>query len=158
MPFFQKRTAAIIAASVCYCVVTACSESRVVQCTQLLEVVNQGNALINSKKDTTDTATLKTLATALGSTVKQIQALPLTDTRLQGFQRQYIEGFQQLSQALSQISQALDKGKTAEATLEGRKQLNQAKGEVEKAGRVASQTAATQDQVTAEVAQYCRQR
>ena len=58
MPFFRKQ-ASIIAIFVCYLLLTACDETKVVQCNKLIQVVNKGNAQIDSNKDNTDVKTTK---------------------------------------------------------------------------------------------------
>ncbi|HLO49525.1 MAG TPA: hypothetical protein VK211_14005 [Kamptonema sp.] len=155
MQFFRKQVSITIAIAACSVLLTACGESKVAQCTKLIQIVNKGNTLVNSKKDNSDAGTTKNLANALNNTAKEIEALELTDTNLKGFQTRLSKAFRELSKALSNIAKALAQGKNSSTTLEGREQIEKAKGELAKAGQAANQAAENQDSLTSELAGYC---
>ena len=154
MPFFRKQ-ASIIAIFVCYLLLTACDETKVVQCNKLIQVVNKGNAQIDSNKDNTDVKTTKNLANALNKTAKELDTLELTETNLKGFQPRLSKGFRELSKSLSDMAKALDMGNNASTTSEGREQIEKAKKDVSKAGQSANKAAKNQDALTSELAVYC---
>ncbi|MDF0554548.1 hypothetical protein [Kamptonema sp. UHCC 0994] len=154
MSFFRKQ-ASIIAIFVCYLLLTACDETKVVQCNKLIQVVNKGNALIDSKKDNSDVASTKNLANALNKTAKELDTLDLTETNLKGFQTRLSKGFRELSEPLNDMAKALDTGKNASTTSEGREQIEKAKKDLAKAGQAANKAAKNQDALTSKLAVYC---
>ncbi len=155
MQLFRKQAALAIAIATCYSLLTSCAESRVTQCSKLMAIVNQGNALVDSKKDSPDSATTQALAQQLKLTAKQLETLNLTDKNLQTFQRQLITTFRKLSQALSNLGQAFSDSQKASTSKQGREEMEQAKREARQAGFVANQVAQTQDAVTDKLRNYC---
>lgn len=155
MHFFRKQASIMIAIAICYSLLTACGESKVVQCTKLIQVVNKVNTLVTSQKDNSDAGTTNSLANALNNTAKELEALELTDTNLKGFQTRLSKAFRELSQSLSDIAKALDQGKNSSTSSEGKEQIEKAKGDLTKAGQAANKAAENQDALTAELTNYC---
>ena len=157
MYFLPKQIAIIlIIATCCFLTVSCNNDSRVVQCTKLTEIVTKGNALIETKKDSNDTATTKNLAKDLNQTSKQLEALRLTDTNLKEFQSQSVKSFRQMGQALGDIGKALEAGNRASTSIEGREQIRKAQVDIVKAGQQANEAAANQDVVTEKLIKYCK--
>ena len=149
MKVVRKQVSIIIAIAACYLLLTACGESKVAQCNKLIQVVNQGNALIDSKKDNSDVGSIKNLANALNQTAKDLDTLELTETNLKGFQSRLSAEFRELGKSL------IDMAKNAPTTSEGREQVEKAKRDVTKAGQAANKAAKNQDNLTGELAVYC---
>ena len=155
MKVVRKQVSIIIAIAACYLLLTACGESKVAQCNKLIQVVNKGNALIDSKKDNSDVGSIKNLANALNQTAKDLDTLELTETNLKGFQSRLSAELRELGKSLSDMAKALDRGKNAPTTSEGREQVEKAKRDVTKAGQAANKAAKNQDNLTGELAVYC---
>lgn len=157
MYFLPKQIAFILIIAVCCFLTVSCNnDSRVVQCTKLTEIVTKGNALIETKKDSNDTATTKNLAKDLNQTSKQLDALRLTDTNLKEFQSQSVKSFRQMGQALGDIGKALEAGNRASTSIEGREQIRKAQVDIVKAGQQGNEAAANQDVVTEKLIKYCK--
>jgi len=156
MHFFRKHAGIIIAIAACCSLLTACGESKVVQCTKLIQIVNKGSSLVNYyNKDNRNAETTNNLASALTNTAKELDALELKDTRLKGLKAGLSKAFRELSQSLSDISKVLDTSKNSASTLEGKEQIKKAKGDMDKAGKAAKKAAENQDTFTAKLADYC---
>jgi len=156
MYFFRKPIAIIVIVIACCVLAVSCGESRDVQCNKLTEVVTKGNALIDSKKNSNDTATTKNLAKDLNRTAKQLEGLRLTDENLKEFQKQSVKSFREMGQALRDIGKALDAGNRASTSLEGREQIQKARADIVRAGQRANQDAQSQDALTEKLIKYCK--
>lgn len=164
MQFFCKRTEPIslavaigrlVAVATLTLSLAGCTESKLVQCTKIMESVNKGNGLVAAQKDHYDAATTQHLAQYLTDTAKEIEALQLTDKPLQSFQSQLVKSFRNLSQALTEVGRALQTGNQIETSLNGREQLNKAKAQLATAGQTANQLADRQDALTDQLVSYC---
>ena len=157
MYFLPKQIAIIlIIAACCFLTVSCNNDSRVVQCTKLTEIVTKGNALIETKKDSNDTATTKNLAKDLNQTSKELESLRITDTNLKEFQSQSVKSFRQMGQAIADIGKNLEAGNRASTSIEGREQIRKAQADIVKAGQQANEAAANQDAVTEKLIKYCK--
>jgi hypothetical protein len=157
MYFLPKQIAIIlIIAACCFLTVSCSNDSRVVQCTKLTEIVTKGNALIETKKDSNDTATTKNLAKDLNQTSKELESLRITDTNLKEFQSQSVKSFRQMGQAIADIGKGLEVGNRASTSIEGLEQIRKAQADIVKAGQQANEAAANQDAVTEKLIKYCK--
>ncbi len=151
----QPRTFFFLIAVILF-VMASCSGRRV-QCHQMIEMVNQGHALIESKQNQYDAATTQQLAVELKSVAEQLQALKLSDRRLKGLQSRFTQVYGDLSQTLSEIGTTLKMGEQAPISSQGRKQLLNAKQKLATVGKTASQTGEQVDTLMGEITRYCPQ-
>lgn len=136
--------------------VTGCSESKVVQCQRLITSVNQGTSLIENNKGTQVTTSLK-LAKDLENVNKSIEKLKLTDPELQKFQTNFVNLFDQLSQAIAKAGKALGATKNAEASNTGRQKIHSARKDIESVLTAAKTTGKESDNFGNQLNQYCSQ-
>lgn len=156
MYFFRKQIAILLVVVACCTLTISCSESRTVQCTKFIEIVTQGNALIDIKKDSNDAATTKNLAKDLNQTATQLEALRITDTTLKELQGPSVKSFREMGQALGNIGKALESGNQASTSIKGREQIQTARADIIRAGQQANQAAANQDALTDKLIKYCK--
>ncbi|MEC4815256.1 MAG: hypothetical protein SAK29_18560 [Scytonema sp. PMC 1069.18] len=136
--------------------VTACSESKVSQCQRLIDVVNKGTELIENNKGQQVVTSLQ-LSKDLEATTKEIENLNLKDSRLQEFQHSFIKIFGSFSQSIAQAGKALSATKTAQASSQGRVQIQQAKGEIDKTLTAAANNGKEYDTLASQMNKYCNQ-
>lgn len=161
MYFFRKQPAAVairrlVAIAVLSVSLASCSESKLVQCTKVMAVVNKGNALIDAQKQNNDVIATQRLAQQLKNTATELQSLKLSDTKLQDLQNRLVKSLRNLSQALADIGKAVEVGNKIETSLTGREQLNQAKAKLAIAAQTANQLAESQDALADELTNYCK--
>ncbi|MGB3508354.1 MAG: hypothetical protein WBA93_03780 [Microcoleaceae cyanobacterium] len=153
---FPKLT--IIGTTIVVCLLaTGCGPSKVVQCNQLITTINKGNALVNAKTSY-DAAITNQLAGELKEVAGQLESLELEDENLQQFQNDFVQHFQELSQAFIQMSLALETSKQLEASFEGRKKFNQAKTQLDLAGQTANKVATNKDGLQDRLVSYCQEK
>ncbi|CAA9313196.1 hypothetical protein AVDCRST_MAG84-919 [uncultured Microcoleus sp.] len=156
MYFFRKQIAILLIVVACCTLTISCSDSRAVQCTKFTEIVNKGNALIAVDKDSNDAATTENLATNLNLIAKELEDLRITDPSLKEIQNPSVKSFQEISQALGDISKSLQAGNLASTSIEGRVQIQTAQADIIRAGQQANQAAENQDALTDKLLNYCK--
>ncbi len=156
MYFFRKQIAILLIFVACCTLTISCSDSRAVQCTKFTEIVNKGNALIDVDKDSNDAATTDYLAKNLNLIANELEDLRITDPTLKEIQEPSVKSFQEISQALGDISKSLLAGNLASTSIEGRAQLQTAQADIIRAGQQANQAAANQDALTSKLINYCK--
>jgi len=156
MYFFRKQIAILLIVVACCTLTISCSDSRAVQCTKFTEIVNKGNALIDVDKDSNDAATTDKLAKNLNLIANELEDLRITDKTLKEIQEPSVKSFQEISQALGDISKSLQAANLASTSIEGREQIQTAQAEIIRAGQQANQAAANQDALTSKLINYCK--
>ncbi|MEG4211372.1 hypothetical protein [Microcoleus sp. S13_B4] len=156
MYFFRKQIAILLIVVACCTLTISCSDSRAVQCTKFTKIVNKGNALIDVNKDSNDAATTDNLAKNLNVIANELEALRITDPTLKEIKEPSVKSFQEISQALGDISKSLQAGNLASTSIEGREQIKTAQADIIRAGQQANQAAANQDALTSKLINYCK--
>lgn len=133
----------------------ACNPLKAKQCEKLIDVVHRGNSLITAKVDSYDVSTTKKLALELNGIASQVEELNLRNEELKTLQSSYTQSFRDMAKGLSQIAQILETGETIPVSFEGRKQLKEAKAEMEKATLVTQEAAERNDTLTEEILSHC---
>jgi hypothetical protein len=136
--------------------VSACNDSKVAQCQRLIDVVNKGTDLIENNKGQQVTTSLQ-LSKDLAAVTKEIQEMNLKDTKLQEFQKRFVKVFETFSKSIAKASQALNTAKTAQASSEGRKKIQTARGEIDTALTTAANAAKQSDTLASQVNKHCSQ-
>lgn len=137
--------------------VTACSENKASQCQRLIQVVNEGNALIDQKKGQ-QVITSMQLSKDLEAVTGSLKQLNLADPKIKGFQSRFVKVFENLSQAIAKAARALGAAKAAEASPTGREKLQKARTEIDTALTAAAKTAGKESDVLVnELNKYCSQ-
>jgi hypothetical protein len=136
---------------------TGCTEDRASQCQRLIQVVNEGNALIEQNKGQQVITTWQ-LSKDLEAITISLGQLNLSDPNLQDLQSGFKRVFQNLSQAIAKASNALAAAKAADASPSGREKLQKARKEID---TVLTKTATTagkeSDVLVKRLNQYCTQ-
>lgn len=156
MYFIRKKIAPIVIFFACCLLAVSCADNRTVQCTKITEIVNIGNALIDTQKNNNDAGTTKNLAKTLNQTAKQLESLQITDSNLKQIQSESVKSFRDMGQALGDIGKALEAGNSASTSTEGREQIQKAQADIVRAGQQANQAAANQDDLTQKLVNYCK--
>jgi hypothetical protein len=137
--------------------VTGCNENKVSQCKRLVQVVNEGNSLIDQNKGQQVITSwqlskdLEAMATSLGE-------LRLADPKLQEFQSRFQKVFKDLSLAIAKASQALGSAKAAKASPAGREKLQKARTEIDTGLTTVAKTAGKEsDTLMNQLNKYCVQ-
>ncbi|MDF5723774.1 MAG: hypothetical protein PUP91_25585 [Rhizonema sp. PD37] len=151
----------IIIAPVCLSItfmVTACNQSKISQCQQLIAVVNKGSELIDNNKGKKVTTSLQ-LVKDLEATTKDIKELDIKDPKLKEFQNSYANVFETFTQAISKAAQALNSTNTVNQ--EARHASEQIQKDRENIDASLTQVGATagkqSDTLASQLNQYCRQ-
>jgi len=107
-------------------------------------------------KDSNDAATTDHLAKNLNLIANELEDLRITDPTLKEIQKPSVKSFQEISQALGDISKSLQAGNLASTSIEGREQIQTAQADIIRAGQQANQAAANQDALTSKLINYCQ--
>jgi len=90
---------------------TSCkTETKLAQCTKLIENVNEVNISLNSQKLKTDAIVSQKLAQQLEKTAKELDFMTFKDVNLTEFSKKISQGFRDLSKAIKDLSQSVEKG------------------------------------------------
>ncbi|MCF4970675.1 hypothetical protein [Nostoc sp. CMAA1605] len=156
--FVWRKFTVTVAVSVSIALsVAGCTEDKTSQCHRLIQVVNEGNALIDQKKGQQVITSLQ-LSKDLVAITQSLEELKLSDPQLQEIQTGFIRVFQNLSQAIAKASQALGTAKNAEASPSGREKLEKARKEIDTVLTKAASTAGKDSDVLVKrLNQYCSQ-
>jgi ElaB/YqjD/DUF883 family membrane-anchored ribosome-binding protein len=136
---------------------TGCTENQASQCYRLIQVVNEGNALIDQNKGQ-QVITSWQLSKDLQAITKSLEELKLSDPQLQELQGSFMRVFDNLSKAIAKASNALGAAKNAGASASGRQKLQQARKEIDTVLTNAAKTAGKEsDTLVKRLNQYCTQ-
>ncbi|MCZ2201695.1 MAG: hypothetical protein O1I87_07085 [Cylindrospermopsis raciborskii PAMP2012] len=143
----------------CFCfyiafLVTGCSQSKVSQCQQLLEVVSEGSMMIDQSKGSQVSTSLK-LAQDLGNTSKSIKKLHLTDPQLQKFQSDLVQNFAGLSHYISKAAKSLSEAKKTSKSPSGQEKMRYAKRGIESSLTTAEAAGKQLDILGNKLNKYC---
>lgn len=154
--FLHSRSLLLSSSLILILGLAGCTDPKIAQCDQLMEVVEQGHLKIESKKDQKDQQATRELSEDLKTVVQNIKAVSLEDQTLQSLQQQFAQTFQELSQALGEISLALETANQAEVSVVGRQTLKNAKTKIVTMGETAHKITNTQDALVDELIIYCQ--
>jgi septal ring factor EnvC (AmiA/AmiB activator) len=134
--------------------VTGC-ETKVSQCQRLIQVVNEGNALIDQNKGKQAVTSLQ-LSKDLEAINTALEELKLGDPKLQEFQSQFQKVFESMSQGIAKAAKALAAAKAAEASASGREKIQKARTEIDTALTAVAKTSAKEsDALMNKLNKYC---
>ncbi|MBW4564222.1 MAG: hypothetical protein KME32_24385 [Mojavia pulchra JT2-VF2] len=137
--------------------VNSCNETKVSQCQRLIQVVNEGDSLIDKNKGQ-QVITSWQLSKDLEAFAKSIEELNLNDPKLKSFQSRFAKVYKSLSQAIAKAAKGLSLAKTADASPAGRAKLQQARTEIDTALTAAAKSAGKDsDTLVNELNKYCSQ-
>lgn len=156
MQLFFRQQAIIAGAIAISYLIASCGPSRILQCNQLITVINKGNTLIDAKKDRYDVASHNQLAQELHATANELEIVEVEDKNLQEYQSRFVRGFRELSQSFMEMGKALEAGEKVETSIVGRKKLQEAKVQLTKAGEIAYKTAEREDLSLEDLQNYCQ--
>jgi hypothetical protein len=136
--------------------VTGC-ENKASQCQRLIQVVNEGNALIDQNKGKQAITSLQ-LSKDLEAMNTSLEEVKLADPKLKEYQSRFQKVFDSLSNAIAKAAKALSTAKSAEASPSGREKLQKARSEIDTAlSAVAKTTGKESDTLMRELNKYCTQ-
>ncbi|BBD62393.1 hypothetical protein NIES2109_52330 [Nostoc sp. HK-01] len=136
--------------------VTGC-ENKTAQCQRLIQVVNEGNALIDQNKGKQAITSLQ-LSKDLEAIDTSLEELKLADPKLKEYQSRFQKVFDNLSQAIAKAAKALSAAKTAEASPTGREKIKKARTEIDTALTAAAKSAGKEsDTLMNDLNKYCSQ-
>ncbi|MBD2496438.1 hypothetical protein [Nostoc sp. FACHB-280] len=136
--------------------VTGC-ENKTSQCQRLIQVVNEGNALIDQNKGKQAVTSLQ-LSKDLEAINTSLEELKLADPQLKEYQSRFQKVFDNLSHAIAKAAQALAAAKTAEASPTGREKIKKARTDIDNALTAAAKTAGKEsDNLMNDLNKYCTQ-
>jgi hypothetical protein len=137
--------------------VTSCSENKASQCQRLIQVVNEGNSLIDQKKGQQAITSMQ-LSRDLEAVTGSLKELNLPDPKMKELQSRFVKVFDNLSQAIAKAAKALGTAKTAEASESGREKIQKARTDIDTSLTAAAKTAGKEsDALVNELNKYCRQ-
>jgi len=135
---------------------TSCTtETKLAQCTKLIENVNEANISLNSQKLKTDAIVSQKLAQQLEKTAKELDFMTFKDVNLTEFSKNLSQGFRDLSNAIKDLSQSVEKGQKIEITTQGREEFNKVKKQISQSGKTAQEIAQKQDKLLEKLKLYC---
>ncbi|BAY18951.1 hypothetical protein NIES21_48090 [Anabaenopsis circularis NIES-21] len=136
--------------------VTGC-ENKTAQCQRLIQVVNEGNALIDQNKGKQAITSLQ-LSKDLEAIDTSLEELKLADPKLKEYQSRFQKVFDNLSQAIAKAAKALSAAKTAEASPTGREKIKKARTEIDTSLTAAAKSAGKEsDTLMNDLNKYCSQ-
>jgi hypothetical protein len=135
---------------------TSCTrETKLVQCTKLIENVNEANISLNSQKLKTDAIASQKLGQQLEKRAIELDLMTFKDVKLTEFSKNLAQGFRDLSPSIKDLSQSVEKGQKIEITTPGREEFNKVKEHTSQAGKTAQKIAQKQDKLLEELNLYC---
>lgn len=154
--FFWRRSWVIILGLVFNLGLVSCEDPKIAQCQDLMEVVQQGHRIIVAKQEQKDIEIRSQLSQELKAVVERIETVSSEDETLKNLQERFAKKFQRLSDALREISLALETAEKSEVTPVGRQQLKNAKNKIIEMGEVATKIINDQDALIEEMISYCK--
>ncbi|QSJ21124.1 hypothetical protein JYQ62_35850 [Nostoc sp. UHCC 0702] len=137
--------------------VAGCSENKASQCQRLIQVVNEGNSLIDQKKGQ-QVITSMQLSKDLEAVTGSLKKMNLADPKIKQLQSRFVKVFENLSQAIAKAARALGAAKAAEASPAGREKLQKARTEIDTALTAVAKTAGKESDILLnELNKYCSQ-
>ncbi len=155
MSVWRKRLV-ITSVSLSIMGITGCSESKLSQCKRLIELVNQGNFLIEKDKGTQVTTSLQ-LAKDLQKVTSNLVKQEFKDPQLTEFKASFVKIFEDFSQQIDKAGKALGASKVAEASTDGRFKIQKAREDIDVALKKAATVAKESDTLAEKLNQYCSQ-
>jgi hypothetical protein len=134
--------------------VTGCSQTKVSQCQQLMEVVSRGSMMIDQSQGSQVSTSLK-LAQDLGNTSKSIKKLHLTDPQLQKFQGDLSQNFAGLSGHIGKAAKSLGEAKRTSNSPSGQEKMRYAKMGIESSLMTAEAAGKQLDVLGSKLSKYC---
>lgn len=156
MPKFRRKQAFIATVIAASFDLVGCGPSRIEQCNKLIATINKGSTLVNAQKERYDAASHHNLGLELSLIADRLDSLELQDKNLEQYQSRFVGFFQELSQAFTEMGFALEAGHQVETNREGRRQLEEAKTQLERAGQNANKTVEAEDTLIRELQNYCQ--
>ncbi len=156
MPKFRRKQAFIATVIAASFSIVGCGPSPMEQCNKLIATINKGSTLVNAQKERYDVAGHRILAVELSLIANQLDSLELQDKNLQDYQSRFVGLFRELSQAFNEMGSALEAGHRVKTNREGRRQLEEAKTQLERSGQKANQTVEAEDTLVRELQNYCK--
>ena len=132
----------------------SCS-SKASDCTKLMGVINRGQTLAINQSQKLDSGSTQKLSQELNKIATEIEKLRIKDNKLKTFQTNSTQQFQDLSQALGEMGQALEQAEKAPITPQGKQQLQAARQKATQAGEKANQAANNNETLTQDLINYC---
>ncbi|HIK11231.1 MAG TPA: hypothetical protein IGS52_13330 [Oscillatoriaceae cyanobacterium M33_DOE_052] len=135
--------------------VIGCTNAKVSQCHKLIQGINHGVQAIADVELNRSTTALQ-IGTALDTTTKKLEKLPLKDEKLQAFRRRFVIVFTALSQAFSEIGEAMSLVEIAQPNQAGITTTHTAKTKVETTSKSIKKISKDADKLAAEINTYCQ--
>jgi hypothetical protein len=155
MSIFHQRNFITLISLILTLVVAGCSGTKSSQCKRLINIINKGVYIIDSNKGKQVKTSLQ-MSKDLVEVTKSLKEANITDSKLQEFQGNFVKVFQDLSQAITKASQALDLAKNAEASSSGRTKIEKARSQIDNALTTAAKTAGKKsDELGNQLNDYC---
>jgi hypothetical protein len=152
---FRKYSVIAPVSLVISLLVLGCNENKASQCQRLIQVIDEGNSLIDKNKGQ-QVVTSVQLSKDLEVITISIKELNLSDPKLKEFQNRFAQVFDKLSQAIAKAAQALGSAKAAEASPSGREKLQKARKEIDTALTTAAKSAGKEsDTLVKQINKYC---
>lgn len=135
-------------------VLSSCTHRPLPECRPLMTMLNQGNDRLTNI-DLNDGKRISQTANSLKLLSAELEKLPVTDKKLQGFRQDFVEIYQTLGDAFAQTSEAiaLVNKSTVEVTLP---QVKQAQTKVNKARLSISQASEEAQLRSKQINDYCQ--
>jgi len=155
MSIFHQCNLIILISLVLTLVVAGCSGPKSSQCNRLINIVNKGVSIIDVNKGKQVETSLQ-MSKDLIDVTKSLKEANIADPKLQELQGNFVKVFQDLSQAITKASQALDLAKNAEASTSGRLKIENARSQIDTALTTAATTAGKKsDELGNQLNKYC---
>ena len=135
--------------------VISCTNAKVSECHKLIQGINHGVQAIADVELNRSTTALQ-IGTALDTTTKKLEKLPLKDEKLPEFRRRFVIIFTALSQAFSEIGEAMSLVEIAQPNQAGIATAHSAKTKVETTSKSIKKIAKDADKLAAEINTYCQ--
>ncbi|MBE9177366.1 hypothetical protein IQ268_02100 [Oculatella sp. LEGE 06141] len=111
MLLFRKYTVCVSVVTVLSILATSCSESKVSQCNQLIEIANgvvtDVQTVTQTAKGPQDTQAMEKIANTTAQARSEMESLQFADERLQAYQTRFISMYSDTSQATNAMVTAV---------------------------------------------------
>ncbi|ALF53233.1 hypothetical protein ACX27_10880 [Nostoc piscinale CENA21] len=152
-----RKYSFITSLSLSLALLVAGCENKTSQCQRLIQVVNEGNALIDQNKGKQAVTSLQ-LSKDLEAINTSLEELKLADPKLKEYQSRFQKVFDNLSNGIAKAAKALAAAKTAEASPTGREKIKKARTDIDTALSAAAKTAGKEsDTLMNDLNKYCSQ-
>ncbi|MBD2593419.1 hypothetical protein BCD64_07700 [Nostoc sp. MBR 210] len=152
-----RKYSFITSVSLSLALLVAGCENKTSQCQRLIQVVNEGNALIDQNKGKQAITSLQ-LSKDLEAINTSLEELKLADPKLKEYQSRFQKVFDNLSNGIAKAAKALAAAKTAEASPTGREKIKKARTDIDTALSAVAKTAGKEsDTLMNDLNKYCSQ-